>query len=139
MTALAHECALRFVPLPDGVLHMSRDVPRVGRRLLGRTGFRARAELFLLQLLDRQVEYPIEHGGEIAVRDLVAEQRLDATELIERPLAKAGAEHVTLLRDRLDLRSLRNRHSWPRGRLVFGHWCNGRRIGRRDKSGSRVL
>src|SRR5262245_27972024 len=136
MTAFTHECALRFVPLPDGVLHMSGDVPRVGRRLLGRTRFRAPSELLLLQLLDRQVEYAIEHGRELAVRDLVAEQRLDATELIERRLAKAAAEHVTLLRDRLDLRLLLNRHSWPRGRLVFGRWCNGRRIGRRDKFGS---
>src|SRR5262249_41228022 len=120
MTILAHEGALIAVALPDGMANVCGNPVRVLRGASRRTAFRGRAELLLLELFDRPVEHTIEHGGQVAVRDLVAEQRLNMMELIERLLADADMKVVAPTCDRRHLGWATAWLNWPRGQLNGG-------------------
>src|SRR5262249_6574658 len=120
MALLAHERALATVTLPDRVLHVSRNVPRIGRRILPGPVLRAGAELLLLELFDREIQRSIQDGGEIPVWELVAQERPGMMELVESFLADADTKVVAPARDRRHFGRATPRLNWPRGQSNGG-------------------
>src|SRR5436305_14648081 len=101
MAGRAHERALAAVPRPHRAPDRSRDMARVGARRIRRASRpRSRRALAALELADAGVERAIEHRGEIARSDLVAEQSLEAAQLVVRALAYRGLDREALRRGR---------------------------------------
>src|SRR6185295_2855591 len=96
----ADVCALTPISLPDGALHVVRDVARIGahpRRAL--SGLPGRSEFLFLELGDQSVECPIEDFGDIAGWNPMTEQRLNILELFERALAHGELNSEALRRE----------------------------------------
>ncbi|MGH7730906.1 MAG: hypothetical protein ACRENJ_06595 [Candidatus Eiseniibacteriota bacterium] len=116
--ALTHVRALAAIALPD----RAHDVRRNGagaRRRTRPTPLRVggRRELALLELADGQIERPLDHFGDVAGRDLVAEQLLEVAQLVVRTAAHRELHFERLSREWLDLGVA----NMPRGMLRTFH------------------
>src|SRR5512143_1559576 len=97
VAVLAHEGALAAVAPPHRALHLGRDVARVGRHVVrARPGPRGGGELAALERGDEGVEGAVEHLGQLARGDLVAEQLLRMAQLVVRGLAHGELERKAL-------------------------------------------
>ena len=82
VAAVDDEGASTSVALPGGTAHLGRDVPRVAGRPATRSGPRRSRELLLRKLLDQHGQGTIENSGEIAIRDLMAQEVLREPQLV---------------------------------------------------------
>ena len=119
--ALADERALALIALPDGALHLGRNMAGIGAAgcpAAARPWLRGRRELLLLELPRQGIEGPVEHLRDIARRELVAHQRLDVLELLVRGPSDRELEREAPGRKRLDPGLRDGRLNWPRGQLT---------------------
>ncbi len=103
----SHVRALTSIALPDGTLHVRRDVARrrlVRRVIRSRTDGTRRAwlvrhtHLRLLDVVKEQRDGTVEDRGGIAIRDLAAQERLEAAQLFVRLVANGELHAITLRR-----------------------------------------
>src|SRR5687767_7368026 len=104
MPGVAHERALAAVATPHRALDLGRHVAAAGSwcGYAARPRRSSRRELVLLELGDGQIEYAIEHLGEISGWDLMAQEVLRLAQLLARALLDRDLEPEALRRQRRD-------------------------------------